>query len=58
MKRICSILFLLVVYVSMYGQADSLSANNRITFRGAWIATVANIDWPTAGAVGNTEQQK
>lgn len=58
MKRICSILFLLVVYVSMYGQADSLSANDRITFRGAWIATVANIDWPTASAVGNTEQQQ
>ena len=27
-------------------------------FRGAWIATVANIDWPSAEAVGNTEKQK
>ena len=27
-------------------------------FRGAWIATVANIDWPSAEAVGNTELQK
>ena len=29
-----------------------------ITFRGAWIATVANIDWPTAEAVGNDSLQK
>ena len=27
-------------------------------FRGAWIATVANIDWPSAEAVGNTMQQQ
>lgn len=27
-------------------------------FRGAWIATVANIDWPTAEAVGDTEKQQ
>lgn len=27
-------------------------------WRGAWIATVANIDWPSAEAVGNTEKQK
>ncbi len=37
---------------------DSLSPDDRIAFRGAWIATVANIDWPTAAAVGHTEQQK
>ena len=29
-----------------------------ISFRGAWIATVANIDWPSAEAVGDTEAQK
>ena len=29
-----------------------------ISFRGAWIATVANIDWPSAEAVGNTELQQ
>ena len=29
-----------------------------IGFRGAWIATVANIDWPTAEAVGDTEKQQ
>lgn len=27
-------------------------------FRGAWIATVANIDWPSEEAVGNTERQQ
>ena len=29
-----------------------------IAFRGAWIATVANIDWPSKEAVGNTERQQ
>ena len=29
-----------------------------ISFRGAWIATVANIDWPTPEAVGNDSLQK
>ena len=29
-----------------------------IAFRGAWIATVANIDWPSPEAVGNTEKQQ
>jgi len=29
-----------------------------IGFRGAWIATVANIDWPTVEAVGDTEKQQ
>ena len=30
----------------------------RISFRGAWIATVANIDWPAADAIGNPEKQQ
>jgi len=30
----------------------------QIAFRGAWIATVANIDWPSPEAVGNTELQQ
>ena len=29
-----------------------------ISFRGAWIATVANIDWPSKEAVGNDSLQK
>ena len=32
--------------------------NAEISFRGAWIATVANIDWPSPEAVGNTEKQQ
>ncbi|MBO7458981.1 MAG: family 10 glycosylhydrolase [Paludibacteraceae bacterium] len=36
----------------------TLSANAEISFRGAWIATVANIDWPSEKAVGNTEVQQ
>ena len=48
MKKIYFILLLLA----------TLSANAEITFRGAWIATVANIDWPTAEAVGDTEKQQ
>ncbi len=36
----------------------TLSANDRIAFRGAWIATVANIDWPTPEAVGHTDLQQ
>ncbi len=35
-----------------------LSAQDRIAFRGAWIATVANIDWPTPEAVGHTDLQQ
>ncbi len=58
MKRICGIIFLLLSYASSYGQIDSLPANDRIAFRGAWIATVANIDWPTPEAVGNTGKQQ
>lgn len=36
----------------------ALSANAEIAFRGAWIATVANIDWPSTEAVGNDSLQK
>ena len=36
----------------------ALSVHAEISFRGAWIATVANIDWPTKEAVGNTEKQQ
>ena len=36
----------------------TLSANAEISFRGAWIATVANIDWPSKEAVGNDSLQQ
>ena len=35
-----------------------MGAHAEITFRGAWIATVANIDWPSTTAIGNTEKQQ
>ena len=34
------------------------SLKAEIAFRGAWIATVANIDWPSADAVGYTDLQQ
>ena len=36
----------------------SVAVFGQVTFRGAWIATVANIDWPSKEAVGNTEKQQ
>ncbi len=36
----------------------ALSLHAEVSFRGAWIATVANIDWPSAEAVGNTGKQQ
>lgn len=38
--------------------AFSEAVVGQITFRGAWIATVANIDWPSVEAVGDTEKQQ
>ena len=54
-----ALLLLFAFAGSTYSQ-DSLStaANERIAFRGAWIATVANIDWPSTEAVGNTDRQQ
>jgi len=34
------------------------AGGHEVSFRGAWIATVANIDWPSKEAVGNTEAQQ
>ena len=36
----------------------SVAGYSQVTFRGAWIATVANIDWPSEQAIGNTEMQQ
>ena len=36
----------------------SVAVFSQINFRGAWIATVANIDWPSKEAVGNDSLQK
>ena len=42
--------------LSLVGRAEEGLSN--ISFRGAWIATVANIDWPSVEAVGNDSLQK
>ena len=42
----------------LYSVLCTLPLNAQIAFRGAWIATVANIDWPSAEAVGNTQAQQ
>lgn len=47
-----------ILVCTLYSVLCILSASAEISFRGAWIATVANIDWPSAEAVGNTEKQK
>ncbi len=56
MKRIIIILACFLFLPFRGGQEGLLNAS--IAFRGAWIATVANIDWPSKEAVGNTEAQQ
>ena len=36
----------------------TLPIRSEITFRGAWIATVANIDWPKQQTIGNTLEEQ
>ena len=54
-------IFLLIIYTAFSFTAllfgEEYSAPKR-EFRGAWVATVANIDWPTAEAVGNAGLQR
>lgn len=57
MVKLRNIVFFCLLSLSASG-LSSLSASGLIPFRGAWIATVANIDWPTEEAIGNTELQK
>ena len=50
-KKIIPILLFLTFLALGEGRGE-------VVFRGAWIATVANIDWPTPEAVGNTDLQQ
>ena len=50
-KKIIAILLFLTSLALGEGRGE-------VVFRGAWIATVANIDWPTPEAVGNTDLQQ
>ena len=60
------LLIILVAFLSLPlyggdGGGSSLSSGDglgEVSFHGAWIATVANIDWPSEEAVGNTATQK
>lgn len=45
MKRLCLVLFVLIVYSSVV----PAFSQPVYEFRGVWIATVDNIDWPTKG---------
>ena len=58
--KICRNILLLICLTAAGGLTAkrSISESGLIPFRGAWIATVANIDWPTDSAVGNTSLQK
>ena len=47
-----------IVVCILYSVLCILSVHAEISFRGAWIATVANIDWPSAEAVGYTDLQQ
>ena len=50
-RRLKKFYFILLLFITLSARAD-------IGFRGAWIATVANIDWPSAEAVGYTDLQQ
>ncbi len=53
MKKLATILLLLTVLLpASYAQSPKRE------MRSAWIATVANIDWPSSAAVGNTQLQQ
>lgn len=47
-----------IIICTLFSVLCIFSVNAEISFRGAWIATVANIDWPSKEAVGNTEAQQ
>jgi len=48
----------LVCILSAIATCNLSAEGGQMPFRGAWIATVANIDWPSKEAVGNTEAQQ
>lgn len=47
MKRFVILLLLIAHVLLTWGQTDETYKNAKRQFRGAWIATVANIDWPS-----------
>lgn len=57
MAKLHNIVVFLLFSLSVSG-LSTMSASGLMPFRGAWIATVANIDWPSEQAIGDTERQK
>lgn len=55
MKRRTLLVWLLGVSVSLMAQETASVAKE---MRGVWIATVANIDWPSKAALGDAERQQ
>ena len=53
-RKLLCLVFLLLAVIS-FSFADNL--NKKVEFRAAWIATVANIDWPLAGSFDPDSQQ-
>lgn len=50
---------LIILFATLYTlNATRSTVTAQVTFRGAWIATVANIDWPSEEAIGNDSLQK
>ena len=57
-KKIIPILICILPALAVCTPSASANERSAVSFRGAWIATVANIDWPTPEAVGNTDLQQ
>ena len=57
-KKIIPILICILSALAVCTPSASANERSAVSFRGAWIATVANIDWPTPEAVGNTDLQQ
>ena len=52
------IVIILLLSLSVSGLSSLNASGHEVSFRGAWIASVANIDWPSKNAVGDTEKQQ
>nr|MCR4665464.1 family 10 glycosylhydrolase [Paludibacteraceae bacterium] len=52
------VLFSLLLSLSLMAQKRATVAADERPFRAVWISTVANIDWPTGDAIGNTALQQ
>ena len=57
MKRFTLGVLILMVFISVQAQ-PSLADKNVFEFRGVWIATVENIDWPSKRGLSNEAQKQ